>query len=89
MSLECLVDRPLDPLECLVDRPLDPPSRAVLLYLSHLCFSGIAGYHAIAPKFALSQPKGEGGRGYRNSSCLLEGIALYGGIDEIVSRVAA
>ena len=40
------------------------------------------------PKFVLSQPRGEGGRGYRRSSCPLEGIALYGGIAEIVSPIA-
>ena len=43
-------------------------------------------YTASNFKFALSQPKGEGGREYRSSSCLLEGIELYGGIAEIVSR---
>ena len=31
---------------------------------------------------------GEGGRGYRSSSCPLKGIALYGGIAEIVSPIA-
>ena len=39
-------------------------------------------------KFALSQPRGGGGKGYRNSSCPLQGIALYGGIAEIVSPIA-
>ena len=56
-------------------------------HLSHLiCFAGIAKYRAIPPKFALSQPRGGGGRGYRGSSCPLEGIALYGVIAEIVSK---
>ena len=35
------------------------------------------------------QPNGERGRGYRSSSCYLEGVALYGGFAEIVSRIAA
>ena len=46
---------------------------------------GIALY---PPKFALSQPRGGCSKGYRNSSCPLEGIALYGGIAEIVSPIA-
>ena len=52
-------------------------------------FSGIAWYRAIPPKFALSQPRGGGGRGYRSSSCPLEDIVLYVGIAEIVSPIAA
>ena len=40
-------------------------------------------------KFALSQPRGGGGGRYRSSSCPLEGIALYGGIAEIISPIAA
>ena len=35
------------------------------------------------------QPRGGGGRGYRSSSCPLEGIALCGGVAEIVSPIAA
>ena len=54
--------------------------------LSRQCFSGIARYRAIPPpKMALKQPRGEGGSGYCNSSCPLEGIELYEGIAEIVS----
>ena len=36
----------------------------------------------------LSQSRGDGGRGYRSSSCPLEGIALCGGVAEIVSPIA-
>ena len=50
----------------------------VSLCLSHLWFSGIARYRAVPPKTALSQRRGEGGRGYRSSSCPLEGIAIRG-----------
>ena len=40
------------------------------------------------PNLPISQPRGGGGRGYRSSSCPLEGFALYGGIAEIVSPIA-
>ena len=50
---------------------------------------GIARYRALPhPKIALSQPSGEGGKGYRSSSCTLEGIELYKGFAEIVSPIA-
>ena len=68
-----------------------PPYRAVgysYIYRTY-CFSGIAGYRAMPPEFALSQLRGEGGRGYRSSSCPREGIAFWGGvIAEIVSPIA-
>ena len=40
------------------------------------------------PNWPLLQLRGEGGRGYRSSSCPLEGIALSGGIAEIASPIA-
>ena len=64
----------------------------VSLYLSHPCFSGIARHRAIGyspPKLAPLHLRGEGGTGYRSSSCPLEGIALYRGIAEIVLPIAA
>ena len=71
----------------LVAQPLDPPCRAIGYRYTYRTYvfevsQGIALY---PPKFVLSLPRGEGGRGYRSSSCALEGIALYGGIAEIVS----
>ena len=39
-------------------------------------------------QICLSQPRKACGKGYRSSSCPLEGIALYGGIAEIVSSIA-
>ena len=72
-------------------RPPLSRCRVILLYLSHLCFSGVAGYHAIPLEFALSQPRGGRGRGYRSSSQAAPGgvSRFSGGIAEIVSLIAA
>ena len=71
-----------------------PPYRATGHRYTYRTYEipGIASYRAIPPppppQLALSQLRAEGGRGYRGSSCPLEGIALYGGIAEIVSPIA-
>ena len=79
-------------MSALSDPTARTPHRAiwVSLCLSHLCFQvsqGIALYPL--QQFAISQPRGGGNKGYRSSSCPLEGIALYGRIAEIVSPIAA
>ena len=59
-------------------QPPDPPFRTIGYSYSYRTYvfqvsQGIALYRL---KLALSQPRGEGGRGYRSSSCPQEGIAL-------------
>ena len=68
-----------------------PPHRAIGYSYTYRTYvfrvsRGIALYPS--PQFALSQPRRGGGRGYRSSSGPLQGIALYGGIAEIVSPIA-
>ena len=53
--------------------------RALELYVS-LFFFRYRKVPLFPPKCSLSQPMGWGGRGYRSSSCPLEGIAPCGGI---------
>ena len=76
----------------LVVQPLDPPYRAIgfcYTYRTYV-FQVSQGIVLYPLKLALSQPRGEGGRGYRSSSCFREGIARKrGGIAEIVSPIAA
>ena len=61
----------------LVVQPLDPYRATGYRYTYRTyVFQGIAGYRAIPLKLAPSQPRGEGGRGYRSWSCPWEGIAL-------------
>ena len=72
---------------CLVAQPLNPPPphRAIgysYTYRAYV-FQALQGIALYPLKFALSQPRGGDGRGYRSSSCPLEGMALYGGIAEI------
>ena len=71
----------------LVPQPLNPPIavEGIAIPIASMFFR----YRRVSrytppPQFALSQPRGEGGKGYRSSSCPLEGIALYRGIAEIV-----
>ena len=69
--------------------PTARPSLSCYRVSPHL-FSGIARYRCYNPPNLICRSRrGEGGRGYRSTSRLLEGIVLYGGIAEIVSRIAA
>ena len=74
----------------LVAQRLDPPYRAIgysYTYRTYV-FQVSQGIALFPPKLALLQPRRGGGKGYRSSSCPLQGIALYGGIAEIVSPTA-
>ena len=71
-------------------QPLDPPYRAMGYNYTYrtLCFSGIAGYRAIPLQLCPIAAEERGWQGYRSASCSLEGVALSGGIAEIVSPIA-
>ena len=64
----------------IVAQPLDPPCRAIgyssIPIIAPVCFQVSQGIELYPLKFGLSQPRGGGGRGYCNSSCPQEGVAL-------------
>ena len=68
----------------LVAQRCHPPYRAIgysYTYRTYV-FQVSQGIALNPPRFALSQPRGGGGRGYRSSSCPLQGIALHGGVTD-------
>ena len=73
-----------------VAQPLDPPYRAIgYSYTYRTCvFSGIEGYRAIPPQISPIAAEGRGWQGVSQLKLPSGGIALHGGIAEIVSPIA-